>query len=123
MVGQMVGLGAIPLAGIRTRNRLTAVAVVTLRVPGVHADGAGLSLNLTVSGVKRWELRVSDRGRRRQLGLGLYPKVSLEAACRKTDELRDQIGDGLVAPQIGRRIAAKSQVEPRPVTFRAAFES
>ena len=111
------------MAGIRTRNRLTAVAVDKLRVPGVHADGAGLSLILTSSGVKRWELRVSDRGRRRQLGLGLYPKVSLEAARRKADELRDLIGEGLIAPSIGRRTAAKNQVEPRPVTFRAAFES
>ena len=99
------------------------VAADRLRVTGVHADTAGLSLVLTFSGVERWELRVSDRGRRRQLGLGLYPKVLLEAAHRKSDELRDQIGEGLIAPRIGRRIAAKNQVEPRPVTFRAAFES
>ena len=111
------------MAGIRTRIRLTAVAVKRLRVPGVHADGAGLSLILTFSGVKRWELRVSDRGRRRQLGLGLYPKVSLEAARRKADELRDQIGEGHIAPRFGRRASAKSQFVSRPVTFRAAFES
>jgi hypothetical protein len=41
------------MAGIRTRNRLTAVAVERLRTPGIHTDGAGLSLILTTSGVKR----------------------------------------------------------------------
>ena len=111
------------MTGIRTRNRLTAVAVDRLRVPGVHADGADLSLILTSSGVKRWELRVSDGGRRRQLGLGLYPKVSLEAARRKSNELRDQIAEGMVDSRFGRRASAKNQVVPRPVTFRTAFES
>jgi hypothetical protein len=66
---------------------------------------------------------VSDRSRRRQLGLGLYPKVSLEAARRMADEPRDQIGYGLIALRFGRRAAAKSQVEPSPVRFGAAFES
>ncbi len=111
------------MAGTRSRNRLTAIAVERLRTPGTYADGAGLSLILTAAGAKRWELRVSDSGRRRQLGLGLYPKVSLVVARRKADELRDQIVDGLITPPFGRRSIAKARAEPPPVTFSSAFET
>ncbi len=66
------------MAGLRTQNRLNALAVEKQRRPGIYADGAGLSLVVTDVGVKRLELRVSVGGRRRQLGLGLYPSCRLK---------------------------------------------
>ncbi len=115
------------MAGLRTQNRLTALAVENQRRPGIYADGAGLSLVVTDAGVKRWELRVSVGGRRRQLGLGLYPNVSLENARhnarRNALELRQQHRYG-ARPSSGRRPLL--QVEPpgiQPVTFHQAFDS
>jgi Arm DNA-binding domain len=65
------------------QSTLTALAVAKQTRPGNYGDGAGLSLVVTRSGVKRWELRLSVRGHRRQLGLGLYPAVSLEDALQR----------------------------------------
>ena len=111
------------MAGTRTSNKLTALAVDKKRQPGLYADGAGLNLVITDKGVKRWELRTMADGRRRQLGLGVYPRVSLEAARRKAAGLRDRLRDGAVLPA-GRRLRSPpASVAVGPVTFRAAFES
>jgi integrase len=111
------------MAGIRTSNRLTALAVDRQRKPGLYADGAGLTLVVTDKGVKRWELRAMAQGRRRQLGLGVYPKVSLEAARRKAAGLRNALRDGDAVPAARQPRPAASPDAAGPVTFRAAFES
>ena len=111
------------MAGTRTSNRLTALAVDRQRKPGLYADGAGLTLVVTDKGVKRWELRAMAQGRRRQLGLGVYPQVSLEAARRKAAGLRDALRDGAAVPAARQPRPAAKQVAAGPVTFRAAFES
>jgi len=71
------------MTGVRTRNRLKALAVEKQTVPGVYADGGGLSLIVTDADTKKWELRIAICGRRRQLGLGVYPAVSLDAARQR----------------------------------------
>ncbi|MEQ1611490.1 MAG: integrase arm-type DNA-binding domain-containing protein [Hyphomicrobiaceae bacterium] len=111
------------MAGTRTRNRLTALAVEKQRRPGLYADGAGLTLVVTDKGVKRWELRAITNGRRRQLGLGVYPQVSLEAARGKAAGLREAIRVGAAMPAARRPRPATNLVDAGPVTFRAAFES
>ena len=78
----MVGWTSEVMTGHRTQNTLTALAVAKQKRPGLYGDGAGLSLVVTAAGVKRWELRLSASGHRRQLGLGLYPAVSLDDARR-----------------------------------------
>ena len=106
------------MSGTRTQNRLTALAVEKQRTPGLYADGAGLNLVVTERGVKRWELRVQAGGRRRQLGLGIFPDISLDAARRKASDFRragKESGD--IAPRERPRAA------PRTVTFRDAFTS
>ncbi|MDZ4789875.1 MAG: tyrosine-type recombinase/integrase [Hyphomicrobiales bacterium] len=104
------------MAGTRIHNRLTALAVEKQRTPGTYPDGAGLSLVVTDRGVKRWELRIQVGARRRQLGLGLFPKVSLDAARRKASVCRREIEQGL---DISKRDRPKAV---RTVTFRNAFE-
>lgn len=111
------------MAGTRTSNRLTALAVDKQRRPGLYADGAGLTLVVTDKGVKRWELRAMTNGRRRQLGLGVYPQVSLEAARRKAAGLREALREGAVVPAARTLRSEMRPVAPGPVTFRAAFES
>ena len=50
--------------------------------PGRHADGAGLYLFKRPSGACQWVQRIVIHGRRRDLGLGPYPRVSLAEARR-----------------------------------------
>lgn len=110
------------MAGIRTRNRLKAVAVEKVSTPGIYADGGGLSLIVTDTGAKKWELRIAIGGRRRQLGLGVYPGVSLEDARSKAAQIRIRASDGrnvISEQRYAERIAAAA---PRSITFRAAFD-
>lgn len=68
---------------------LSHARIKSLR-PGVHCDGNGLYLTVAPGGSKSWSQRVSIGGRRRQMGLGPYPTVSLAqaralAAANKAD--------------------------------------
>ncbi|MGH7487847.1 MAG: Arm DNA-binding domain-containing protein, partial [bacterium] len=82
------------MTGIRTRNRLKALAVEKQGAPGIYADGGGLSLVVTDTGTKKWELRIAIGGRRRQLGLGVYPGVSLDDARSKATQIRTGASEG-----------------------------
>ena len=48
--------------------------------PGKHGDGMGLTLVVTQNGARSWMLRYQLLGKRRDMGLGRYPDVSLAAA-------------------------------------------
>lgn len=56
--------------------------------PGRHTDGGGLYLVVDPSGAKRWLLRITVQGKRRDLGLGSQSIVSLEEARVKAEEYR-----------------------------------
>ena len=70
------------------KNALAAIFVAKTRKPGRYADGNGLYLIVEPSGSRRWEQRILIRGKRRTLGLGGYPLVSLAAAREKALENR-----------------------------------
>lgn len=110
------------MAGIRTRNRLKALAVEKECTPGSYADGGGLSLIVTDTGAKKWELRIAVGGRRRQLGLGVYPGVSLEDARNKATHIRQGAGEGRDVVSEQRRAERVAAAAPRSITFRAAFD-
>jgi integrase len=86
-----------------TLHKLTALAVMKAKLPGTYADGGGLNLIVTRIGTRRWELRICSRGRRRQLGLGTYPSVTLEKARSEASSIREKIKMGEAPP--GRRVA------------------
>ncbi|QLC25082.1 integrase arm-type DNA-binding domain-containing protein [Parasphingopyxis algicola] len=73
---------------------LTALKVKTAP-PGRHGDGRGLYLVVKDSGTRSWVLRIQHRGRRRDLGLGPFPDVSLAEARIGAMELRKQVRAGL----------------------------
>lgn len=110
------------MTGIRTRNRLKALAVEKQSTPGIYADGGGLSLIVTDTGTKKWELRIAIGGRRRQLGLGVYPDVSLEDARSKATQIRTGASEGRDVMLEQRRSERIVAAPPRSVTFRAAFD-
>lgn len=62
-------------------KRLTARSVESLG-PGRHSDGTGIGLMLWVSetGARSWVQRLRVHGRRRDMGLGPYPLVTLAEA-------------------------------------------
>ena len=56
--------------------------------PGRHTDGGGLYLVVDPSGAKRWLLRITVQGKRRDLGLGSLSLVSLDEARGKAEDYR-----------------------------------
>ncbi|SEN37445.1 Integrase [Pseudorhodobacter antarcticus] len=68
--------------------KLTARKVEGLKEPGMHGDGEGLYLCVSVGGTKSWILRTTVYGRRRELGLGSATLVSLAEAREEARRLR-----------------------------------
>ena len=65
--------------GIR-RNALSSAFARTVSRAGRYCDGNGLYLEVKPSGTRSWIQRLVIRGRRRELGLGAFPLVSLKEA-------------------------------------------
>ena len=73
---------------------LSATGVRALREPGRYSDGNGLHLFIGKTGNRSWVQRVTIDGRRRDIGLGGYPAVSLKQARRQATLNREAITDG-----------------------------
>ena len=58
-------------------------------------DGGGLFLSVPKSGQKRWRLKYRINGKEKLLSLGIYPAVSLSAARKKRDEMKELIAKGV----------------------------
>jgi len=56
--------------------------------PGKHEDGGGLRLVASEGGAKKWVLRFTLKGKRREMGLGSFPNTSLADARRKAEHYR-----------------------------------
>lgn len=92
---------------------------VTFAVGGV----AGLLLQVTPSGGRTWLLRTQVGDRRREIGLGGFPSVTLAQARERAREIHDEIRRGI--DPIERRRAAKAALftaQRRGLTFRDAVE-
>jgi integrase len=64
----------------RTLHRLTALSIARAKVAGYLADGGGLYLQVTATGARSWIFRFQLDGRRREMGLGPFPEISLAVA-------------------------------------------
>ena len=73
---------------------LSATRVKALKEPGRYSDGGGLHLYISKAGRKSWVLRITIDGRRRDIGLGGYPTVSLAKVREKAWDHRAAIADG-----------------------------
>lgn len=78
---------------MRAKNRLTAKGAASLG-PGKHPDGAGLQLVKREDGGAQWVLRITVFGRRREMGLGAYPEVSLAEARTRAEAARTEVRAG-----------------------------
>lgn len=61
-------------------GKLNAKQIENLTEPGTYDDGDGLRLMVKASGSKSWVFRYQFQGKRRDMGLGSFPAVSLKAA-------------------------------------------
>ncbi len=63
--------------------------------PGRHSDGGGLYLNVGPTGKKSWLFMwVPKGGKRREMGLGAYPTLTLAKARSRASECRRAVEDG-----------------------------
>ena len=83
------------MAGSHISNRLTALKVKNLKVPGKYEDGSGLRCVVWPSGSKSWVVRITVGQRRVERGLGGYPDVSLDEARRQAELFRHSANSGI----------------------------
>jgi integrase len=91
----MAGYMGVNMAKIA--KALAAIEVGRLDTPGYHAIGTvpGLNLQVTRGGAKSWVLRVKVGTKRREIGLGPYPAITLATAHQKARAVREQIAQGV----------------------------
>lgn len=75
-------------------GKLNAKQVDNLTEPGTYEDGDGLRLIVKVTGRKSWVLRFQLNGKRREMGLGSFPEVSLRDARLAAGDQRKLLAGG-----------------------------
>lgn len=102
---------------------LNPLAVKRLTSPGMHAVGGvgGLYLQVTASGARSWILRTMVGGKRRDIGLGGSPDVSLAQARERAQADRELIRQG-VDPAAQRKRARLDLItaQAKTITFAEA---
>ncbi|WP_342781697.1 tyrosine-type recombinase/integrase [Aquicoccus porphyridii] len=114
----------------KVAQELSALEVKNLAHPGgkrnvLYSVGgvAGLHMQITPHGGRSWVLRVKVGEKRRDLGLGGFPTVTLSQARDKAREARDKIERGI--DPVEERKAAKAQLvaaQRRGLTFADAVD-
>lgn len=87
MAGRMLGWrkSIVP----KRAKEMSARLVASLKREGRYAVGGVVGLYLQITGMSRcWILRIKVNGRRRELGLGSYPEISLAIARERAWERR-----------------------------------
>lgn len=79
------------------KKELSALEIKAMSKAGLHAVGtvSGLCLKIDAAGNKSWVLRVLIGSRRRSMGLGGYPSVTLAIAIEKARKARGLIEEGI----------------------------
>ena len=114
----------------KVAKELSPLEVRALAHPGGKGNAmcpvggvAGLYLQVTPSGGKTWILRVRIGARRRDIGLGGFPTVTLSQARDKARETRAKIEAGVDPVEERKaRKAALAAAQRKALTFEAAVE-
>lgn len=93
-------------------GKLNPKQVENLTEPGTYEDGDGLRLVVKASGGKSWVLRFQLNGRRREMGLGSFPEVSLKVARLAAARQRELLAAG-ADPMAARDAERERQREAR----------
>ena len=100
-------------------GRLTATQIRSLSKPGLHGDGGTLYLVVAPGGSKSWIQRLTIDGKRRDIGLGGFPLVSLAEAREKAFEHRKLARTGGDPLAVKRRAKVPTFREAAEKTFEA----
>lgn len=77
-------------------RELSALAVSRLKAEGRHAVGGADGLHLRVTpGSRSWVLRIQIGDKRRDVGLGSFPDVSLADARELARDMRKAVRSGV----------------------------
>jgi integrase len=108
---------------MRRFQRLTTLSITRAKTPGYIHDGGGLYLQVAPAGSKSWIFRFSLGGKRREMGLGPYPGVSLAAARQLAAGAHSLVraGKDPIAARDAER-ARKRLEDARAITFDQAAE-
>jgi integrase len=77
------------------QNKLKDRFLSTNKEPGLYNDGNGLWFRVTESLSKNWVFRYTFDGKRRHMGLGAYPDISLEEARDRATDYRRTVRSGI----------------------------
>ena len=104
-------------------NLLSPVKLKALKEPGYFHDGGGLYLQVSPGGGRSWIIRYAMVGKRREMGLGPWPTVSLAAARQAATESRSLVkaGHDPIAARDAERARQRLE-EARGITFDKAVE-
>lgn len=106
-----------PKGGLVLHNALGQLRAKNLG-PGKHPDGQGLWLVKRNKQAGKWILRLSISGKRREMGLGRWPDVSIGEARERAAEARRTLRDGF--DPVAEREKAKHK--PHRLTVKEAIE-
>lgn len=114
----------------RKARELTALDVKRFKHPGHNHNATfavggvdGLLIQVTPTGARSWLLRCKVGQKRRHIGLGGYPDVTLAAARERARETRDMIRQGIDPVEHKKETkAALVATQKRGMTFADAME-
>ncbi|HDR9002602.1 TPA: tyrosine-type recombinase/integrase [Burkholderia vietnamiensis] len=75
------------------------------------ADGQGMYLEIMPNGSKYWRLKYRIDGKEKRMALGVYPAVTLLAARKARDEIKDQLRAGLDPSHEKKRVKAQRSLD------------
>lgn len=114
----------------RVAKELSALSVKRLQHPGTGGNAtfavggvSGLLMQITSNGGRTWLLRVTVGAKRREIGLGGFPDVTLAQARERAREAKDQIRRGI--DPVEERKAVKASLvaaRSRGLTFANAVD-
>lgn len=111
--------------GRKKTRELAPVEIGRLVEPGLHFVGgvSGLALQVSSPSARSWILRVMVGGKRREMGLGGYPDVTLAAAKEAARTARQKIREGIDPIEDGKtKRSALVAARASSMTFREAAE-
>jgi integrase len=109
----------------RKAKELGALAVSRLQDPGMYAVGgvAGLYLQVLPAGGRSWVLRATVGAKRRDMGLGGFPDVTLSGARDAARRARDKIDNGIDPIEDRKALKSALRAQPKVVTFKEAAKA
>ena len=94
-------------------GKFNALSVKAISKPGRHGDGDGLYLHVAPSGTKSWVQRIVINEKRRDIGLGSCPAVSLAQARSLAADIRSAVAEGR-DPLAEKQAAKEASRNPSP---------